>query len=324
MSHKKRPIFSFLTWLAAALVVVVLAFLLSPPPATYAPKPVRVAVDDTALPPAPIISVPLPPLPPEVPAIGDEAVQPQANIMVPVMPEAPPSTSITKPKIAIVIDDVGLDVKGTDRAIDLPEYVTLSFLPYAPRLRELAKDARDEGHELLLHMPMEPVGHNNPGPSALLTDLPPDEIRQRFENALASFVGFDGVNNHMGSKFTAYKPGMEIVIDELQQRHLFFLDSRTTAESVGESVAKNRHLPTIGRDIFLDDDVSSNAVKQQLLETEKTAKRKGSAVAIGHPHAATLEALEKWLPDAEKRGFTFVPLRTLVAPPVTPPPAAQP
>jgi polysaccharide deacetylase 2 family uncharacterized protein YibQ len=139
-----------------------------------------------------------------------------------------------------------------------------------------------------------------------------DELRQRFETALASFVGFDGVNNHMGSKFTAYPEGMEMVVDELQQRHLFFLDSRTSGKTVGETIARQHGLPTIARDVFLDDTISVDAIRAQLIETEHVARRKGYAVAIGHPHAATMDALQQWLPEAEAKGFKFVPVRELV------------
>src|SRR6202012_4856582 len=101
-----------------------------------------------------------------------------------------------------------------EKAIHLPAPVTLSFLPYAVRLREQAKQAQAAGHELLLHMPMEPIGREDPGPGALLTNLPMDELRARFEKALDSFPGFDGINNHMGSKFTAWPQGMDMVMDE--------------------------------------------------------------------------------------------------------------
>ncbi len=174
---------------------------------------------------------------------------------------------------------------------------------------------RAAGHELLLHMPMEPMGHEDPGPGALLTGLPQEELKRRFDTALASFIGFDGVNNHMGSKFTADEEGMKLVVGELQERHLFFLDSRTSAKTVGETVARQYGLPTIGRDIFLDDDMAIDAVRNQMEQAERVARRKGIAVVIGHPHPATLTALEAWLPDAASRGFVFVPLHELVSAP---------
>ena len=217
-------------------------------------------------------------------------------------------------RIAIIIDDVGLDLKGSQRAIHLPAFITLSFLPYASRLRDQSLDARHAGHELMLHMPMEPLGHADPGPGALILGLPQDEIKQRLDNALASFVGFDGMNNHMGSKFTADESGMKLVVSELQQRHLFYVDSRTSPQTVGESIARKQGLPTIARDVFLDDDESLTSIQHQLQQTEHVAQRKGYAVAIGHPHVTTLEALEKWIPDAQKRGFILVPVHSLISP----------
>ncbi len=208
-----------------------------------------------------------------------------------------------------------LDIHGSKRAIRLPAFVTLSFMPYATGLKDQTREARDAGHELMLHMPMEPVGREDPGPGALLTNLPPEELRRRFDTALASFTGFDGVNNHMGSKFTADTAGMELVIGELQERHLFFLDSRTSGRTVGESIARQHGLPTISRDIFLDDEINLTAIRNQIEQAERVARRKGYAVVIGHPHGPTLEALEAWFPEAAGRGFVFVPVRELITPP---------
>lgn len=232
--------------------------------------------------------------------------------IVPPRPVQPPPAG--PPLIAIVIDDLGLDMRETRRAIALPSVVTLSFLPYATRLKEQVHEARRRGHELMLHMPMEPVGRADPGPGALLVGLPQEELERRLETALASFTGFDGVNNHMGSKFTADPAGMDLVMKELRERNLFFLDSRTSDRSVGESLARQNGLMTAGRDVFLDNDGSSASVRKQMEQAEHIARKKGSAIVIGHPHPATLEALEAWIPDAEKRGFSFVPARDLVRP----------
>ncbi len=305
---KKMKIAFWLVFLAGCLWVG-----LAPrPPHTPLPS-VTVKVEQ---PPEP---TPEPAPQPAPPSSGGEEATPQLlsphseAVTVPVVPEKEePMTSSLHPKIALIIDDVGVDLKGSERAIKLPPPVTLSFLPYAVRLREQAKDAHDAGHELLLHMPMEPLGHDDPGPGALLVALPMDELRRRFEVALASFTGFDGVNNHMGSKFTAYPDGMNMVVDELQERHLFFLDSRTSAQSVGLKTAQEKHLPTIARDVFLDDNQSPEAIRAQLEETERIAKHKGYAVAIGHPHATTMDVLPAWITDAQKRGFELVPLKSLV------------
>ena len=164
----------------------------------------------------------------------------------------------------------------------------------------------------MLHMPMEPLGHEDPGPGALLVDLPMRELQQRFETALASFTGFDGVNNHMGSKFTAWPEGMQMVADELKSRDLFYLDSRTSAQSVGEQIAAKDGVPTIKRDVFLDDTQTADNVRAQLAATEQVARHKGYAVAIGHPHSVTMDVLPQWIDDVQKRGFELVPVRSLV------------
>ena len=280
---------------------------------------ISVAVQQPAAEPEPAV-LPSPPLgantlqaPSPVTGTGDEKTL--AGSRPPAMAPSPLVVHRvgSAPAIAIVIDDVGLDLRGSRQAIALPAAVTLSYMPYATRLREQTREAQVQGHELLLHMPMEPMGHDDPGPDALLVGLPPAELQQRFTTALASFTGFDGVNNHMGSKFTADADGMALVMGELQPRHLFFLDSRTSAQSVGLTTAQRFGVPTIARDVFLDDDMTAAAVRRQLEQTEKLASRKGYAVAIGHPHPATLQALADWLPQAQARGFVFVPLHDLVA-----------
>lgn len=251
-------------------------------------------------------------------AVGDEKIeepQPEVQPVPPAAsPEEPAPATQNPPRIAVVIDDLGLDMRDTQRAIRLPPYVTLAFLPYASRLKEQAREARAGGHELLLHLPMEPIGHADPGPGALLVGLPPEELQRRLETALASFTGFDGVNNHMGSKFTRDVEGMTRVIAELQQRELFFLDSKTSPASVGEEIAREYGLPALGRDVFLDDTISPGAIHAQIQEAERVARRKGHAVVIGHPHRETLAALEAWLPEAQKRGLRFVPVRDLIRP----------
>ncbi len=214
----------------------------------------------------------------------------------------------SKPLIAIVIDDAGLDRPRSKRAWELPGPITLSFLPYAKDLREQARAARAHGDELMLHMPMEPTGHADPGPNALLVSLSDSDIRQRVTADLDSFEGYVGVNNHMGSRFTAFKPGMETVLRLFKSRGLLFLDSRTTAQTVGESLAQELGVPSINRNVFLDDDEALGAVRKKLSETEEVARRQGFVVAIGHPHENTLQALSEWLPGLAAKGFALAPL----------------
>lgn len=267
----------------------------------------------------PVLPSPIPPSPPtlEEDYPAPEPLPSPADMMAMVAPVIPKPETIRPPvsghpRIAIVIDDMGLNATGSERAVRLPSFVTLAFIPYAPRLQSQADRAIEAGHEVLLHLPMEPVGRESPGPGALLVGLAPDELRTRLQKALDSFTGFDGVNNHMGSRFTTDQAAMEQVADALRERRLFFLDSRTTLSSLGEKVARERGLLAASRDVFLDDDMSAAAVRVQLAQTERIARRKGFVIAIGHPHPATLAALEAWIPEMERLGFEFVPLRALV------------
>src|SRR5262245_31711710 len=213
----------------------------------------------------------------------------------------------SRPLVAIVIDDVGLDRPRSKRAWELPGPLTLSFLPYARDLAEQARAARARGHELMLHLPMEPNGRSDPGPNALLVSLSDAALRQRTKTALDSFEGYAGVNNHMGSRFTAFRPGMETVLRQFRARGLMFLDSRTTPQSVGDQVAQEMGLPSIVRHVFLDDDESLDAVRRKLAESEAVARRQGFVVAIGHPHEATLQALAEWLPSLQGKGLAPAP-----------------
>ncbi|MFT6559354.1 divergent polysaccharide deacetylase family protein [Sneathiella sp.] len=212
----------------------------------------------------------------------------------------------TKPTIAIVIDDVGLNRKRIKELVALDEVITLSFLPYAPNLQESVQLTRSQGHEAMLHLPMEPTRASaNPGPNALLNKLSAQEIRDRVILNLDSFEGYVGVNNHMGSKFTAYEPGMQIVMDELAKRDLLFLDSKTTSASTGYRLALEKNVPAAIRDVFIDNVINVPDILKQLKKVEKLAAKNGHAIAIGHPHAETISALKIWMPQAVNAGYNF-------------------
>ena len=219
-----------------------------------------------------------------------------------------------QPMIAIVIDDLGLRRANTARAIALPAPLTLSFLTYARGLPGLAKAARENGHELLLHVPMEPKDpRNDPGPRVLKVGHTDAEIARRLEWALGRFEGFVGINNHMGSRFTAAPDAMARVMDELGRRGLLFLDSLTSPSSVSWRAAVRARVPFARRDVFLDHAARDPAAIRARLEAlERIARRRGYAVGIGHPHGATLRVLAAWLPEARRRGFALVPISAIV------------
>lgn len=219
-------------------------------------------------------------------------------------PLAQPSAQSEAPVIAICIDDLGVDLAGTRRAMALPAEVAMSFLPYAQDTPKLARAAAEQGHLVLAHVPMQAIGNRDPGPMALKPGMTADEIAMRLDWNLARVPGAVGVNNHEGSRFTAEEAGLVPVMARLWEKDLFFFDSRTGARSKGEGVAKDMGVMTAGRDIFLDDD--RDAVAAQLAALVRQAKRNGVAIAIGHPHDKTLTILKEWL--AQGHGVTLVPL----------------
>ena len=215
-------------------------------------------------------------------------------------------------QIAVVIDDLGIDRRRSARAVTLPPPLTFSYLPYARDLPQQTADARAAGHELLVHLPMEPTNGADPGPNPLLTGLSQAELLKRLRWDLARFPEFVGVSNHMGSRFTADPQTMETVLEEIASRGLLFLDSRTTAKTVAPRLARRFGVPFAERNVFLDNDSDIESVRKRLSELEKMASHHGYAVGLGHPYDATLEALADWLPTLAERGFVLVPISSIV------------
>lgn len=218
-----------------------------------------------------------------------------------------------RPMIAVIIDDMGLDRKRSARATALPGPLTLSFLTYARRLKAQAEAARRAGHEIMIHLPMEPDDAGAyAGPKSIRTDLAEAELRRRLDWALGRLDRYVGINNHMGSRFTTDAPGMSRVLAEIGRRGLLFIDSRTSPFSIAAPVARRLSVPFAARDLFLDDDPERDAVAAKLEELERAATEKGYAIAIGHPYDATLNLLQGWLPTLAARGFALVPVSAIV------------
>lgn len=210
--------------------------------------------------------------------------------------------------IAVVIDDMGLDRARSERTSALPAPLTLAYLAYGRDLDTQTGAARAAGHELLVHVPMEPGPGADPGPNALLTSLTPAEMDRRIDWNLSQFSRFVGINNHMGSKATADPTAMAAVMSKLRDRGLLFLDSRTSGATVAHAEAIRQGIPALRRDVFLDHDPSPIVVRAALDKLEEIARRQGHAIAIGHPKDTTIEALAEWLPDVRARGFALVPV----------------
>lgn len=218
-----------------------------------------------------------------------------------------------RPKIAIVFDDMGVDRRRSKRATELPGPLTLSYLTYGNDLAQQTRDARGAGHELMMHIPMEPTSATvDPGPNVLLSGMGEEELLKNLRWNLDQFDGYIGVNNHMGSRFTSNLAGMKIVLKELKRRGLLFLDSVTSAQSQGRKAAKQVGIPFIVRNVFLDHVDDLEEINQRLRQVEQLALKQGHVVAIGHPRETTLKAIIPWLETIEERGFQLVPLSTLI------------
>ena len=290
------------------------------------------------VPPPVVPLVPVPPARPGGPADDgfDAAVQAEAEaapqmaavpLILPQPPVRPTETGAPawvryavpapkasgQPMIAVVIDDLGVDRKRSERVVELRAPLTLAWMTYADNLPQITQAARRRGHELMVHVPMQPQGESyDPGPDVLEVNIHPEENRRRLAWGLDRFEGFVGINNHMGSRYTADRTGMRVVMEEVKRRGLLFLDSVTTEKSVGAEMARRYGVPFSARNVFLDNDQSVAAIRAQLAKVEAQARKSGSAIAIGHPHDATIEALSAWLPSLEARGFLLVPVTAIV------------
>ncbi|WP_162530349.1 divergent polysaccharide deacetylase family protein [Rhodovastum atsumiense] len=218
-----------------------------------------------------------------------------------------------RPTIAIMIDDMGVNRVQSDRAVRLPAPLTLSWLPYAANVTDQAAIGAANGHETMLHMPMEPLGRTDPGPNALRTWLPAETNLANLRTALDKLPNAVGLNQHEGSVASLSVPLMDMVMGELKARDLLFVDSLTIPHSVALRRAEAAGVAAIPRNVFLDNSPDPNAIRAQIAELEAVARRKGYAIAIGHPRQTTIDVLEKYLPTLASRGFVLWPVSATLA-----------
>lgn len=238
--------------------------------------------------------------------------------------EQQPQEHVATKQIAIVIDDFGNSMKGTAQMLDLPVKITVAVMPFLPSTKQDAEAAFAKGHDVIVHMPMEPI-RGNPrwlGPGAITTDLSDDEIRKRVNAAIDEVPHAIGMNNHMGSKATQDERVMKIVLQTCKDRGLFFLDSRTSYRSVVPKVAVAVGVPTLRNNVFLDDVFTQGHVQKQIAEVRKFLKDHERCVVIGHVGPAgmiTSGTLKAAIPGLSREA-TFIPISKLLAAPPTPTP----
>lgn len=239
------------------------------------------------------------PAPALYPGPTDPALQdaPAATATLPVPAYDPPQPDIIKPandrpKIAIIIDDMGYHEKIGNKLLNLEINLSFAFLPFAPYTERQSLLAQQLGKDILLHLPMEPVNSKiNPGPGALFISMNSKQLQQTFKKNLAAVPMAIGVNNHMGSRYTANRTAMQKVLKLIHSNNLFFLDSLTTSNSVAYEVAKEMGVTTIRRNVFLDNDKEKEKIMAQLDLLVRIAQKQGWAVGLGHSNQETLAAL---------------------------------
>lgn len=242
---------------------------------------------------------------------------------VPVEPHQPPVVDkVTIPVqplkmkvVAVIIDDVGHSYPAARPFIEMDHPVALSILPERPFSRELASEASERGKTLLLHLPMQPIGYPNvdPGPGAILLSYSREEIREVLNRDIASIPRIVGINNHMGSEATTDPRVMETVLGLISKKGLFFIDSRTSPETIALKLAREMGIPSAKRDVFLDNETTPSAIDAKTDELLDLAEKKGWAIGIGHANIETADGLERMALKAAKREIRWISLESLVA-----------
>jgi len=231
-------------------------------------------------------------------------------------PSAAPAQTPGAPRLAIIIDDLGYDRAAAEALFALPYPFTVSVLPNLPISAELAEEAQRFGYKVMLHLPMESAnGDAKPEAVELLVGMSPEDVARIVSRMLESVPQASGVNNHQGSRATTDAALMAAVMPFLREREMFFIDSRTTPRSIAYSAARHAGVPAAYRTVFLDDTETREATLQQLAQAERLARDPagaGWAIAIGHPHPTTLEALAEFLPGLHARGIRLVFVSELV------------
>ena len=229
-----------------------------------------------------------------------------------------PTTSLpagSRGKIAIIIDDSGYNIHDCDHLQAIQTPVTISILPDLEHSTDIAKCAHSFGKEVMLHLPLEPHENSDEYPKNYIinTDMPKGLVFDRLEQSLRSVPYADGINNHMGSKATENKRLMSIIFAELENRKLFFVDSRVTAKTVCPDLARQTGLPFAQRDVFLDNVNQRLEIEQQFAELARVAEKHGVAIGIGHARTLTWDIIKEQTEKLTQDGFEIVTVKSILS-----------
>jgi len=206
------------------------------------------------------------------------------------------SSPVYAGKLSIVIDDFGYRPAQENQVLQMPAAISVAVLPNAPHAREMATKAHQRGHEVLIHLPMAPLSKQPLEKDTLRPDMSAEEIARIIREAAADVPFAVGLNNHMGSAMTSSLPGMQKVMQVLDHYNFYFLDSMTIGNSQSTRAAAGTSVKVIKRRVFLDDTQNEADIRKQFTRAVRLAQRDGSAIAIGHPHPATVRVLQQMLP----------------------------
>lgn len=235
------------------------------------------------------------------------AAQAAAEDIVDAFPDA-----AQRGKIAIIIDDVGYQLKPGQQLAKSPHALTIAIIPFTPHGGTIAELAHHNRKEVMLHAPMEPLEKHR-WETGLNASMNEKEVRQSLDKMLVNVPHAVGVNNHGGSKFTQDQQRMRWLMSSLAEKNLFFIDSKTIASSMGTKIATEVDLPHASRDIFLDNQKDPQLIRKQLNKLRRLAGQSGQAIAIGHPHAETMDVIVEELPNFYRNGIVLVSASKLLS-----------
>lgn len=230
------------------------------------------------------------------------------------------SETTNTPTISIIIDDLGYKFKEDLRSLALPGPIAYAILPHGPHTAKVSAIAHQKGKDILLHQPMqaEVLGKNEfLGPGALTLNMTKEEFLKTLSINIQAVPNLIGINNHMGSLLTRHPGHMQWLMESIRNNGKFYVDSLTSDNSVAARLAKENNVPYLTRDVFLDHKQDIKSIRQQFRQLIKVAKRNGSALGIGHPHASTIEVLANELSNVSQYGVKLISIKSLINKPAT-------
>jgi hypothetical protein len=240
-----------------------------------------------------------------------EFIYPEKGLAA-IIPSKPRIPAFSEVRMAIIVDDMGPDMKAAELLASIDGDLTFSVMPMRPHSQEVARYLHENGHEVMLHLPMQGAAGHDPGEGAIYKGMAPDQIQTILLEDIKAVPYISGVNNHMGSEVTQDREIMVLVENELRNKGLFFIDSLTTGKSVGFKIAQEIGLPWNKRDVFLDNEQNETYIMGQLEQLKNLAKKRSSAIGICHPHPETIAVLQREVPRLKAEGIILERVSKLV------------